>query len=180
MSSVDTDVFQQGDWKYLGSEICRRTWQPFSSVAFVFYAVIAIVVLGCAGIWVEIVKAMLTTEAGSNEGVLTALATFYPALIGSASLQLILSSAGRADKIITSFALLVCILSFASVALVSVFHAQSPDVAMKISIGFAIFAIWLWWIANADDPIYRNAPIDAASGGSTERTLAGSTDGFKQ
>lgn len=180
MSSTDFDASDKGDWAYLRSEICRRTWQPFSNVPFVFYAIIAIGILGCAGIWVEIAKTALSTKVGNNDGVLTALATFYPALIGSASLQLILSSTDKADKVVTSFALLVCIVSFASVALVSVFHAQMPELTVKVAVGFAVFAIWLWWIANADDPIYKNAPIDAPSGGSTEQKLSGSTEGFTQ
>lgn len=180
MSATDANSSSPSDWKHLRSELCRRTWQPFSSAPFVIYVLLAIVGLGCLGIWVELVKLARVDGDGSSDGVLTALATFYPALVGSASLQLILYSTGRGDKTLTSFALLACIASLASVVLISVFHTQFPILTVRAAIFFVLFSIWLWWITNADDPTYKSAPIDAASGGDPDRPLAGSTKGFKK
>ncbi len=174
-----TDTAEISDWTYLGREIKRRTVQPFSDAPFVFYVFLAIISFGCLGIWVEVVKIQLQQGTASYEGLLTAMATFFPALIGSASLQLILSSTGKADKILVSFALIACFASFGSVVLISVFHAIVPTVCFWAAIGFSVFAIWLWWFTNGDDPTYKNAPIDAPTGGDTGRKLKGNTAGFK-
>lgn len=74
---------KDGDWSYLGNKIKRRTLYPFADVPFVLYVLLAIIGLGCLGIWVEVIKLALSSDPKSYEAVLTALATFFPALIGS-------------------------------------------------------------------------------------------------
>lgn len=179
MNSADADSNSVGDWRYLGREIWRRTWHPFLNVPFVFYVILAIVCLGGLGIWVELIKTQFSKAPTSYEGVLTAIATFYPALIGSASLQLILMSTGKSDKILVSFALLVCIISFLSVGIIGVFHQLHPVWSFKAASFFAVFAVWFWWFTNGDDLTYQNAPVDAAAGGDTDKALKGNLDDFK-
>lgn len=179
MSSIDADPNPVGDWRYLGREIWRRTWNPFRNVPFVFYVVLAILGLGCLGIWVELVKTQVSSTPSSYDGVLTAIATFYPALIGSASLQLILTSTGKSDKVLVSFALLACFASFFSVVLISVFHQLYPVWCFWAASYFAAFAVWFWWFTNGDDVTYQNAAIDAAAGGDTSKALKGDLDDFK-
>jgi hypothetical protein len=180
LSAADTESPRRSDWKHIGSEVWRRTWEPFSSVPFVLYVVIAIIGFGCLGIWVELVKFSNATDPADTNGILTALATFYPALIGSASLQMVLYSTGRSDKILTIVAMLFFCVAFGSVVLVSVYHARLPELTMKVAIGFSVFAVWLWWIVNADDPTYKSVAVDAASGGDPKRDPKGTTKGFKE
>lgn len=179
MSSESKACTRSGDWHYLKREIFRRTSQPFSDVPFVFYVLLAIIGLGCLGIWVELIKVALSS--GKNyDGVLTALATFFPALIGSSALQLILVSTGNRDKVLVSFGYLVSIAAFAAVILMSVFHSLLPVLTFWTSVLFTVGAVWLWWFTNGDDPTYKSAPIDAPSGGSTSRPLNGDTSGFQE
>ncbi|QUJ78339.1 hypothetical protein KDD17_18290 [Sulfitobacter albidus] len=178
MSSKDTNPDQLGDWQYLGREIWRRSWQPFKNVPFVFYVVLAIICLGGLGIWVEVIKGQLG-QATDNSGLLTALSTFFPALIGSASLQLILSSTGNSDKILVSFSLLACFVSFFGVVLITVFYPVHPTWSLAAAIWFGIFAVWFWWFTNGDELTYQNAPIDAAAGGNTARAVKGNLSEFK-
>ncbi len=137
MNTAKTKPGSKGDWRYLGHEIWRRTWGPFSNVPFVFYVVLAILCLGGLGIWVELVKTALDSPPKNFDGVLTALSTFFPALIGSASLQLILASTGNSDKVLVSFALLACFVSFFGVVLIraspTYFHRR----------GFGLSRRWL-------------------------------------
>jgi hypothetical protein len=101
-------------------------------------------------------------------------------LIGSASLQMVLYSTGRSDKILTIVAMLFFCVAFGSVVLVSVYHERLPELTMRVAIGFSIFAVWLWWIVNADDPTYKSIAVDAASGGDPKRDPKGTTKGFKE
>jgi hypothetical protein len=179
LSSADADPNSVGDWRYLGREIWRRTWHPFHNVPFVFYVILAIMCLGSLGIWVELVKTQLSTPPPSYDGVLTAIATFYPALIGSASLQLILTSTGNSDKVLVSFALLACFASFFSVVLISVFYQLYPGWCFNVATFFAVFAVWFWWFTNGDELTYKNAPVDVAAGGDTGKALKGDLADFK-
>lgn len=180
MSSDAKTNARHGDWHYLRREISRRTFQPFSDVPFVFYVLLAIIGLGCLGIWVELIKVVMSSDQPNYDGVLTALATFFPALIGSSSLQLILTSTGNRDKVLVSFGYLISLTAFGAVVLISVFHPTLPGLTFGASVFFAVVAVWLWWFTNGDDPIYKSAPVDAASGGDTGKPLKGSTSGFQE
>lgn len=145
-----------------------------------FYVLLAIIGLGCLGIWVEFIKVASATSPANYDGVLTALATFFPALIGSSSLQLMLASTGNRDKVLVSFGYFVSLTAFGAVVLISVFHPTFPDLTFWASVFFAVVAVWLWWFTNGDDPTYKSGPVDAASGGDTKRTLKGDTSEFRE
>ncbi|MBH8581092.1 hypothetical protein [Bisbaumannia pacifica] len=73
------------------NELCRRTKQPLGQFTFWMYMLIAVVVLGGAGIWYELV--MLINEGGRGYGSLKmALLTFSPAVVGTSSLLMIFES----------------------------------------------------------------------------------------
>lgn len=176
MNSDGEAKFGSGDWRYLRRELSRRTRQPFSDVPFVFYVFLAIIGLGCLGIWVEIIKVALASEAPSYRGVLTALATFFPALIGSSVHQLILTSTEKRDKVLVSFGYLISIVAVAAAILISVLHSKFPNITFWAAVVFAVGAVWLWWFTNADDPTYKSEAV----GGDTNRRLKGNTSGFRR
>lgn len=180
MSSANYGYKEYGDWRYLKHELVRRTYQPLSDVPFVFYVLLAIIGLGCLGIWVELVKVAIASGQRGYDGVVTALATFFPALVGSSSLQLVLTSTGNKDKVLVSFACLACGISFAAVILISVLYPHFPDYSFWASALFAIGAVWLWCFTNGDDPTYKSAPVDAPSGGDPNRRLKGDTHGYEE
>lgn len=174
------DEREAGDWSYLWSEIKRRTVQPFSSIPFLIYVLVAIIGLGCLGIWVELIKLALQTPGGSRGAVLTALCTFFPALIGSTAFQLILGATGKSDKIFVSIGYLVLILGLGAVILITLFNGLLPSKTFWAAVAFSAGAVWLWWITNGDDPTYKSTPVDAASGGDPNRKLKGNTQGYKE
>lgn len=177
MSSEDSGQFNE--YKHFWSELKRRTFQPFKNLTFVFYVFAAIIVLGCLGIWVALFKFAQVPDSGNRAQVLTAIATFFPALVGSSSLQLMLASAGNNDKLFVVFSYVVSLLAAFAVVLVSSLHAEYPYLSLWIAIAFSIIAVWLWCFTNGDDPTYKSAAVDAASGGDTNRPLKGDTTGFQ-
>ena len=181
MDAKNTVPSHFGDWQYLKKEICRGTSQPLSYAPFVFYFLLAIIGLGCLGIWVELIKVLLSANTQNFDRMLTALGTFFPALIGSSAFRLILASTDKRDKIFASFGFGMCLLAFAAAILISLLHVSFPIVTLCAAVAFAGFAIWLWWFANGDDPVFKsNLPIDAPSGGDTSKSLKGDTSGFRE
>lgn len=180
MSSDAKIISDRGDWRYLRREIVRRTRQPFSHAPFVIYVLLAIIGLGCLGIWVELIKFFLSLGQPNYSGFLTALATFFPALVGSSSLQLILVSTGNRDKVLAAFGYGITLIAFGAAVAVNVFHPTLPKLTLWASVFFAVGAVWFWWFTNGDDPTYKSAPVDAASGGDTGKPLKGDTREYKE
>ena len=179
MNIANTHNEGVGDWISLWRELDRRTRQPWKHGPLVMYVVVALVGLGGLGIWVEAVKFILSEEPESYDGIFTAVVTFYPALIGSASFQLLLIATGNVDRTMTAFSVLVLMISVGSALLLSVFHDRYPTVCLLSAIPLAIFSIWLWSITNVDNPIYKTLPIDTPSGGSPFRDLKGDISTFE-
>ena len=188
-SALNANDLQQEvnqDWSYLLSDLKRRTCQPFRSVPFVFYALLTIIVFGGAGVWIKTVKIWI--DAGSvflsmallqNEGTVAAASTFCLALLGSASHQLILSSTGKADKVIASFAIFACVIAFLIVVAVRGLY-EFKVISYFLPIVFTIVPMWLWWIANSDDPLFAPITPDAATGGNPDRALKGNLEGYEE
>lgn len=153
-------------------ELRKRTCEPARNVAFVFYSFLATIVFGCLGIWIEIYKA----EFG---GVITAVIAFFPTLIGPTALQLILASHKRNETLFIAFAFLILILSAAAAMVLAGLSSAHQVAALIIGIGWSAIAIWMWWITNGGDPIYKSSPPDAATGGDPARGLGGNLSGFQ-
>jgi hypothetical protein len=74
-------VGHPGDWDYLWLQLKRRTPEPLGDVPFVFYVFLGIVIFGGLGIWVELLKILISTKPAELAGLITAVNTFFPALI---------------------------------------------------------------------------------------------------
>lgn len=174
---TETDI---GDWRYLGRELKRLTLEPVDKFPFVVHVVLAIVIFGALGVWVEVLKIVISTQPADFSGLITAIITFFPALIGSTALQLILSSASKNDKIVISFGLLVLCVFVAAAILLPFFSTRHPLRVLTLGVICSVCAIWVWWITNADDQTYMKMPrADAATGGDVGRQLQGDLKGFE-
>ena len=169
---------QPNEWQYLAREIWCRSWQPFKSVPFVCYFIVAIIIFAGLGIWVEVYKCLFR-QAADNSGLFTALSTFIAALIGSASLKQVFIATDDSDKVLASFSLLVCFLSLFAVILTIVFYPDYPSKSLGTAVGLGFIAVWFWWITNGRESTYHNARIDAATGGSTDGAVKGNLSEFK-
>ena len=178
--TISTDHQEEGEFVYLRRELRRRTAEFPKSFTFFAYVVAGVVMLGGLGIWTEL---LLLTYAPQDrvglDGVFTAVATFYPAVAGSASFQLLLIAAGKLDRVLTGFGILVIVFSIAAAFLLTFFRAAFPTSCLIAAVILATFSIWVWIVTNADDPIYKSVSVDAPSGGSTSREPKGDLSEFK-
>jgi hypothetical protein len=145
------------------------------------YVILANILFGCLGIWIEVVKTITAPTTAELAGIITAVIAFFPTLMGSTTLQLVLASAKRNDMIFVSFGLLVLCVSTAAAILLAIFSAAHPVAVLAIGITCSVGSIWMWWIANGGDPIYKSKspPPDAPTGGDPSRSLGGDLSGYQ-
>lgn len=126
-------------------------------VSFVLYAAI--------GVWFEGFKIVFEQkgDSASTDSLITAIATYSPAIMGSCLMQLSISEAPRSLK---AMGFIVAPAIFLLSTLL-IFNTKISD-WFAILIGLLASAITLawWWIVNADELAFRDDPSpDAATGG---------------
>lgn len=174
--------YNQEFWR----ELKRRTRVPLSDITFIFYLIFGVVLFSGFGVVVELAKYWFSgnpLDLVSLQGVRTALSVFYPALIGAASLQLTLEANKKSDALMIVFAItsLLTMLGFAVFHGIQEFRQEAPRQVFVASGVLSIFGLWIWTVANADNPDLKTEPRnDDAVGGKTDRRLKGSTSGFSQ
>ena len=167
-------------------ELKRRTKAPLSDLTFVFYLVFGVLIFSGFGVVIEVFKYWFSggpLDMASLSGIRAAIAVFYPALIGAASLQLALESVKKSDSLMVAFAIasLLIMIGFAVFHGVQEFRQEASLQVFVVSVFLSIFGLWIWAVANADNPDLKTKPRnDAAVGGDVERKLEGSTKGFVQ
>lgn len=167
------------DWIHLGQQIRLRTIEPATSFPFLVYLLIGIVLFGGLGIWAEVLRIAIAKPPVELQGVIAATVTFFPTLIGSTALQLILDSSTTNDKVMISFALLVLFVFLTAAILLPFFSAVQPVAVLIWAIICSIAAVWIWWIANGLNPTFHSRRPDDETGGDTARAPAGSFGSFQ-
>lgn len=115
---------------------------------------------------------------------MNALGTYYPALIGAATIQLMLEANRQEQRVfdrpLTIVSLLFFVLALVVGGLIRIFESKSVflDFCFWGTVLLAIAGVWVWIIANSDNPDLKTEP-NAASGGDTKRSLNGKLDGFE-
>ncbi len=178
MPDVEITTNQKSDWTILWEDISRRTSRPLSSIPFLVYVLIAIVLFGGLGIWAELLR-MIVTDKFELSGLITAIITFFPTLIGTTTLQLILASSNRGEKVMTAFAILILFLFLVAAILLPFFRSTHPEHVLAIGIGCSLASIWVWWMTNGLDQTFHSNRPDDASGGDTSREPQGNLKGIK-
>jgi hypothetical protein len=164
-------------WRELWLQLVDRTKRPFSHVVFVLYFFIGVVAFGALGVWFEIVRWINEPESGPA-AVLTALETFFPALVGSTSLQVIFEE--NSNKRMRAFAVSYLVV-FVALVIILMFVSRIPtEVAFGLAVLSAVGALWVWWIANANNAAFQDDVNDEDPlGGSVKHKPAGSLTGFQ-
>ena len=164
-----------GFWKEIG----RRT-RAFGDSRFMFHLFFGIVLLGGLGIWTEVVEVILPNKKWSWDGILFALSSYYPALIGAACLQLTLESTRKSNGAMVQFSMGLLIAAIFAGILIRIFEYNDAFPVLTFWGTFLLSAIGIliWGIANCDNPDLTSDP-SIASGGDTNRALKGDTSGFK-
>jgi len=169
-------------WIKLGAALKRRTCEPFSHVSFVIYFLVAVIIIGGIGIWIELYAYLLPPSSPATPTVplaplRSAIVTFFPALTASACLQLIWAE--NEHKFLRSFGVLFLTLMTMAALIISP-HAMGNGSALTVGILASLAALWAWWIANAEQKDFLDIDNDAPLGGKTTNAkLSGDLDGFK-
>lgn len=176
-----SDNAQRGaSWAILGRELMRRTIQPASHVSFALYFFVAVIVLGAAGIWLELYAylsfAAVPYQSPSAAALRTAVTTFFPALAGTSCMQLIWENDDfRSLRAFATSALVVLFLAALAIAPATV----SNSAALWVGCVASCLAFWTWWIANAEQKGLMDLDPDAPMGKKDPKAnLSGNLDGF--
>ncbi len=157
----------------LGQFILSRLTGPTKHFSFWFYFVVAVAGFGAFGVWVVVYN---VNEADWKlESLFSALYTYFPAIAMASAFDLILPDT---RKYVRSFAIAVAVLSF----LLAIFTATLSIPLLRFGCGLlgCAVALFLWWVANGDNPNLRDVPpTDAALGGKPSDAPAGNTTGWK-
>lgn len=167
-------------FRELRKEIVERTLKPLKHPSFVIYFLIA--VLGCSalGIWLELYAYIYPNPmhwpARPTDALRTAILTFFPVVAGTAAMQLIWSESVKHYR---SAALLILVL-FVFVELVISPSRISNGSALFVGTLASLLSLWVWWIANANQPGLLDIvdPADAVGGDKLNDPLNGSPDDF--
>jgi len=178
---TEDHVKRQGSsWVELARELKKRTIEPLAHVSFVIYFVVAVIVIGGIGFWIELYAYLLfaTPPAGQADPVSalrTAIITFFPALTGSACLQLVWAESHQ--KSLRAFGILfLCLMTVMALAIST--NAVGNRSALVVGFVASIAALWTWWIANARQKDLLDIDPDAPLGGKQDASLSGDLDGF--
>lgn len=164
-------------WLELWLQLKERTTRPCSHVSFVLYFIIGVLACGALGVWFEILRWINAPEGGPS-AILTALETFFPALVGSTSLQVMFEENG--NKRMRAFAAAYLTVFLAIFVVLMVVTRIPTGVSFAVAIVACLSAGWVWWIANANNPAFRDDVNDEDPlGGSVKQKPAGSLTGFQ-
>ena len=161
---------------YLGLELRRRTIAPIRHATFWAYLMLGVIGVGALGVWLEIVRYRYGTNDATSESILTAVVTFFPALIGSSSLQVIFQDTLKPMRAVAMIGLIISII-LASWLILD--HAIPKATAFSVALVICLVSVWIWWVANADDPTFKDLlDVAAPVGGPPDQPLSGDLTGF--
>lgn len=163
-------------WRLLVATLKARTLRPLRHPSFVLYFVVAVLLIGASGVWLELHKLVFPgVGSPSFAAMRTALATFFPALAGSSCMQVILAE----DQQKSLRAVSILLLTVLSVMAIVIAPASVGDVtALAIATLGSIVALWAWWFANAQQRDFQDG-VDAPIGkGDPKADLTGTLAGF--
>ena len=161
----------------LFEELGNRWKAPQGHVSFWVYLILAIILAGAIGIWVEVYRAFNIDKFDAT-GIITAIYTYFPAIAAGSSIQLIMELDREDEKHLRSFSLFCGALIL---LLTLPFFSGSKSIAWLWSCGIAgaLLSIWLWWIANAYSKAFQDFDPENPLGGNTKKKLHGNLQDFQ-
>jgi hypothetical protein len=178
MASQAIQADRPNSWVLLGKELVRRSLFPLPHSSFFFYFLVAVVGLGGIGVWIELEALTRTVQptTSSLSSLRTALISFFPALAGTSCMQLIWSDDSR--KYLKSFSTAVMIAA-AITAIMMARPSVSDETALWVTSIACLFALWIWWIANAFQKEFLDPPDSAVGGDPTSDKLSGDLSDYQ-
>ncbi|EJL37558.1 hypothetical protein PMI01_00636 [Caulobacter sp. AP07] len=149
----------------------RRTKRPSREFVYWMYFIACVFGLGGLGVWVELIQTNgLPPAARDWNNTYTSLVTFFPALIASSCVQMVFEVK---SKRMHAFSIVLILLALV-VGLMLISHARPASAfAWTAAVAASLGSLWIWWIANADNPsLHDEASPEAAVGGALDAPLA--------
>lgn len=181
MSADSRGPQSKGLYREIADEFKERTVKPFKHPSFVLFFIFAVLGLGALGIWLELYAFIYPEKGaystGGTDALRTAVLTFFPAVAGTAAMQLMWAEATKHFRSV-AFAILGAFLVVALI--ISPARISNPS-ALVVGVLASFFSLWVWWIANAKqadllDKINTSAPV---GGDDVEVPLPGSLDDYQ-
>jgi hypothetical protein len=167
-------------WPALGRELSQRTTQPISHPSFVIFFIVVIFGVVPTGFWIELYSYYASGQK-SAATLRTSFISVVPAFVAATTLQLIWAeNEKRSLRAFSIFALSTCMLGLVFCAS----EAISNNVALFWGSVSAVIALWMWWIANANQRELMDEQPDIShdysiGGALSNSPLAGSLDEFQ-
>lgn len=181
MSADSRGQMPKGLYREIADELRERTTKPAKHPSFVLFFIFAVLGLGALGIWLELYS-YIYPESGRHpsqetDALRTAMLTFFPAVAGTAAMQLMWAESTKHFRSV-AFAILG---AFLVVALIISPARITNASALVVGVMASVASLWIWWIANAKqadllDKINTSAPV---GGDDVEVKLSGSLDDFQ-
>lgn len=176
--SRDPKKAASGSWIGLVRELAKRTVDPIGHATFVIYFILAVVIAGGAGVWLELFIYLAQSPAPTLGPLRTAVITFFAAVAGSACMQLIWAEDD--NRALRAYATLVLIVILIAALIIGIPTKIPAETAIGYGALATLVSLWTWWVANAKqkdllDPVNP----DDALGGNPNDGLAGNLQGFK-
>lgn len=153
----------------LFEEVKRRWREPRSHPTFALFFIGSFLIFAAIGVWLELSKLVfgIGSEVGSAAALRTAIATYFPAVLGSSVLQLAISDSLRSLRALGQIVAPI----FFALAYVLVFAENLLDwAAIILGIIASAAALVCWWIVNADDPALLDEPLPEVATGKANPT----------
>lgn len=165
----------------LRSEVKRRWQGPSGNPTFDLFFVGSFLLFAAAGVWLELARLVfgLGPDPWSATGLRIAIASYFPAVLGAALLQLLISETLRSLRALG----FIVGVTFTALAFTLIFAKNLPN-GWAIALGFvaSVGALACWRIVYADDPSLRDdpEPLDSTGGADPTAPLLGNNalDGF--
>jgi hypothetical protein len=173
------DLFEE-----LRKEIFNRTKKPLKHPSFIIFFILAVLGFSATGIWLELYEYVYISSKEPADSInrlgslRTAVITFFPAVAGTAAMQLIWSEQAKHFR---SVAFLTLVIFF--VVAIWIFPDSRITIGSALIVGSiaSLFSVYVWWIANANqadllDAITPSAPV---GGDNLKGPLSGSLNDFQ-
>lgn len=148
----------------LFAEVKRRWHAPRHHPTYMAFFIGSFLFFAAAGIWLELIKLVFGIGDQNDWAPLrTAVATYFPAILGSVAMQLAISDTLRSLRAWGQ----IFTYAFLALSLILIFATNLLDGAAIFLglVGSAAALAW-WWIVNADEMALKDDfPTEAAVGG---------------
>ena len=171
-----SDASEESHWGEFFATLKERLLKPFKHPTFVMYFVGIIVVVGGFGLFDSIYRWRITGQLSQEEfchALERAAYTYFVAIAATAAVDLILVDRQRKSL------LMFFLLCFVMVIMCALLAASSVSAVPSI-VGY-LLALFLWWVANADNSALLDTPTkpDEAAGGDVQAEPSGNMSGYK-